>query len=56
MLSTGAWLDEARAVVPYDIQLCQLNLLDSHDTCRFVSRVKGNMQIIKVRVKANIKM
>lgn len=37
-LDTGefsAWLDAARGRIPYDNQLAQLNLLDSHDTPRF---------------------
>jgi alpha-glucosidase len=33
------WLTTARARVPYENQLAQLNLLDSHDTMRFLTAV-----------------
>jgi alpha-glucosidase len=44
-LSTGElerWLTGARARIPYDNQLAQLNLLDSHDTTRFLTAVGGD--------------
>lgn len=37
-----AWLDEARAKVPFANQLSQLNQLDSHDTARFLTLVNGD--------------
>ena len=33
------WLQQARTALPLANQLCQLNLLDSHDTPRFFSLV-----------------
>ncbi|WP_282066145.1 maltodextrin glucosidase [Vibrio rotiferianus] len=36
------WLDEARAKIPWHNQLSQLNQLDSHDTARFLSLIKGD--------------
>ena len=36
------WLTAARARVPYDNQLAQLSLLDSHDTARFLTAVAGD--------------
>ena len=32
-----AWLTDARSRIPYANQLCQLNLLGSHDTARFLT-------------------
>ena len=34
-----AWLTDARSRIPYANQLCQLNLLGSHDTARFLTLV-----------------
>ncbi|WP_295386260.1 maltodextrin glucosidase [uncultured Thiodictyon sp.] len=34
-----AWLTDARSRIPYANQLCQLNLLGSHDTTRFLTLV-----------------
>ncbi|HET9620936.1 MAG TPA: maltodextrin glucosidase [Kofleriaceae bacterium] len=36
------WLADAMARIPYDNQLAQLNLLDSHDTSRFLTAVGGD--------------
>lgn len=36
------WLTGARARIPYANQLAQLNLLDSHDTTRFLTAVRGD--------------
>jgi len=36
-----AWLARARSAIPFDIQLTQFNLLDSHDTPRFLT-LAGN--------------
>lgn len=38
------WLAEARAKVPWQNQLSQLNQLDSHDTARFISLLVGDEQ------------
>ena len=38
------WLAEARAKVPWQNQLSQLNQLDSHDTARFISLLDGDAQ------------
>lgn len=37
------WMTAARARVPYANQLAQLNLLDSHDTPRFLTMVGGDL-------------
>lgn len=37
------WLTAARARVPYANQIAQLNLLDSHDTTRFLTAVDGDL-------------
>lgn len=37
-----AWLDEARAQIPWQNQLAQLNQLDSHDTMRFFTLLDGD--------------
>jgi alpha-glucosidase len=37
------WLTAARARVPYENQLAQLSLLDSHDTVRFLTAVDGDL-------------
>lgn len=39
----AAWLAEARGALPFLIQLSQLNLLDSHDTPRFLTLLGGNL-------------
>ncbi|GAD88517.1 maltodextrin glucosidase [Vibrio halioticoli NBRC 102217] len=36
------WLLEAKAKLPWHNQLAQLNQLDSHDTARFITLLKGN--------------
>lgn len=36
------WLAEARAKIPWENQLAQLNQLDSHDTMRFISMLDNN--------------
>ncbi|EOD5343405.1 maltodextrin glucosidase [Vibrio parahaemolyticus] len=43
-----AWLDEARAKVPFANQLSQLNQLDSHDTARFLTLVNGDEKKMKI--------
>ena len=40
------WLTAARARIPYANALCQLNLLDSHDTRRFLTMVNGDRQLL----------
>ena len=37
------WLAAARAALPFEIQLSQLNLLDSHDTARFLTLLGGDL-------------
>lgn len=44
------WLTTARSRVPYDNQLAQLNLIDSHDTVRFLSLVEGDLDKMKLAV------
>jgi alpha-glucosidase len=46
----AAWLREAIAAIPYDNQLAQLNLLDSHDTQRFLTLVGGDVQAMQLAV------
>jgi len=46
----AAWLREAMAAVPYDNQLAQLNLLDSHDTQRFLTLLGGDVQAMQLAV------
>lgn len=41
-----AWLADARSRIPYANQLCQLNLLGSHDTARFLTLVKGDRALM----------
>lgn len=43
-----AWLAEARSRIPYANQLCQLNLLGSHDTARFLTLVKGDRDLMSL--------
>lgn len=44
------WLTAARARVPYANQLAQLNLLDSHDTTRFLTAVQGDVRRMELGV------
>jgi len=44
------WLARARATIPYDNQLAQLNLLDSHDTARFFSLLGVDTRRMQVAV------
>lgn len=38
-----AWLARARSTIGWDTQLAQFNLLGSHDTPRFMTRLRGNL-------------
>lgn len=40
------WLTAARARIPYANALCQFNLLDSHDTRRFLTMVNGERPLL----------
>lgn len=44
------WTREARARVSFQHQLMQFNQLDSHDTPRFLSMLKGNRALMKVAI------
>ncbi|UPQ89580.1 maltodextrin glucosidase [Vibrio sinaloensis] len=44
------WLAEARAKIPWDNQLAQLNQLDSHDTPRFFTLLDQNQALFKIAV------
>lgn len=44
------WLTAARARVPYENQLAQLNLLDSHDTARFFTAVDRDLARMQLAV------
>jgi alpha-glucosidase len=44
------WLADARARIPYANQLAQLNLLDSHDTSRFLTAVAGDARLMQLAV------
>ncbi len=46
----AAWLDGARGRIPHDNQLAQLNLLDSHDTARFLTLLGGDTSAMKLAV------
>ncbi|WP_432463207.1 maltodextrin glucosidase [Agarivorans sp. QJM3NY_33] len=46
----ATWLAEARASIPFANQLAQYNLLDSHDTPRFLHLVKENRQLKQIAV------
>ena len=46
----AAWLAEARGKMPWQNALSQLNLLDSHDTPRFLTMVDGDVQLMKLGV------
>ncbi len=41
-----AWLTDARSRIPYANQLCQLNLLGSHDTIRFLTLVREDRDLM----------
>lgn len=47
-LEFKAWLDEARAKIPFSNQLSQLNQLDSHDTARFITLVDGDKRKMNI--------
>ena len=40
----------ARARIPFEIQLSQLNLLDSHDTARMLTLLRGDLNLMKIAV------
>lgn len=42
------WLTEARSRIPYANQLCQLNLLGSHDTARFLTLVGEDQALLRL--------
>lgn len=44
------WLDQARQLLPFDNQLAQFNLLDSHDTRRFLTLLNGDLARMKLAV------
>jgi alpha-glucosidase len=44
------WSTAARARVPYDNQLAQLNLLDSHDTSRLLTALDGDLVRMQLAV------
>jgi alpha-glucosidase len=46
----SAWLDAARGRIPYDNQLAQLNLLDSHDTARLLTLLGASTDQMKLAV------
>jgi alpha-glucosidase len=46
----AAWMRRAMALVPFENQLAQLNLLDSHDTRRFLTLLQGDIQAMQVAV------
>jgi alpha-glucosidase len=46
----AAWLREAMAAMPYENQLAQLNLLDSHDTQRFLTLLGGDVRAMQLAV------
>lgn len=43
-----AWLTRARAGIPYEQQLAQLNLLGSHDTPRILTRLGGDLALARL--------
>ena len=43
-------MTRSRARLPFEIQLSQFNLLGSHDTPRFLTRVEGNRDLMKAAV------
>ncbi|HEU4732773.1 MAG TPA: maltodextrin glucosidase [Kofleriaceae bacterium] len=44
------WLTAARARLPYENQLAQLNLIDSHDTSRLLTAVGGDLARMQLAV------
>ena len=42
------WLADARSRIPYANQLCQLNLLGSHDTARFLTLLVGDRALMRI--------
>lgn len=44
------WLTQSRVRIPYANQLAQLNLLDSHDTVRFLTLLHGDTQRMQLAV------
>lgn len=44
------WLQQARQLVPFDNQLAQFNLLDSHDTHRFFSLIGADLGRMRLAV------
>ncbi|MBX9869698.1 MAG: hypothetical protein K2X63_07870, partial [Burkholderiaceae bacterium] len=44
------WLTQSRVRIPYANQLAQLNLLDSHDTVRFLSLLQGDTARMQLAV------
>ena len=42
------WLTDARSSIPYANQLCQLNLLGSHDTTRFLTLLGEDHELLQV--------
>jgi alpha-glucosidase len=47
-----AWLTRVRARLPHPIALSQLNLLDSHDVPRFLTRVGGDARVLAAAAHA----
>ncbi|TCI04508.1 maltodextrin glucosidase [Corallincola luteus] len=45
-----AWLRQTRSRTPYATQLCQLNLLDTHDTARFFTLLNEDEGLMKLAV------
>ncbi|MBX3606242.1 MAG: maltodextrin glucosidase [Piscinibacter sp.] len=43
-----AWMTRARAAIPYEHQLVQLNLVGSHDTPRLLTRLGGDLALMHV--------
>ena len=50
----ATWLARARSAIAFEIQLAQLNLLDSHDTARFLTLV-GN-DVARAKIAATLLM
>jgi alpha-glucosidase len=44
------WLKQARCSIPFANQLAQFNLLDSHDTARFLSILEGDEALMRAAV------
>jgi alpha-glucosidase len=42
------WLTDARSRIPYANQLCQLNLLGSHDTSRFLTLLGEDQALMRI--------